>query len=121
MKTPSPTRRYEVVDFDAIDPVQCPCGLARRALVEAEDFPGTLHRTEVLTTARLHYHKQLTELYYILECESDGAMELDGDRVPVRPGMSILIRPGVRHRGLGRMRVLIFVLPKFDPADEWFD
>ena len=41
--------------------------------------------------------------------------------VAVRPGMAIVIRPGVRHRAVGRMTVLIFVLPKFDPADEWFD
>jgi hypothetical protein len=32
-----------------------------------------------------------------------------------------MIPPGVRHRALGRMRVLIVVLPKFDPEDEWFD
>ena len=25
------------------------------------------------------------------------------------------------HRALGRMKVLILVLPKFDPEDEWFD
>ena len=41
--------------------------------------------------------------------------------IPVRPGMSILIRPGVRHRALGKMTVLIIAIPKFDPADEWFD
>jgi hypothetical protein len=27
----------------------------------------------------------------------------------------------VRHRAIGRMRVLIVVLPKFNPDDEWFD
>jgi hypothetical protein len=32
--------------------------------------------------------------------------------------MCILIRPGVRHRAVGRMTVLIVVLPKFDPDDE---
>ena len=48
-------------------------------------------------------------------------MQLDNQIIPVRRGMSVLIRPGVRHRAIGKMRVLIFVLPKFDPADEWFD
>jgi mannose-6-phosphate isomerase-like protein (cupin superfamily) len=46
---------------------------------------------------------------------------LDDDLVPVKQGMCILIRPGVRHRAVGRMKVLIVVLPKFDPTDEWFD
>ena len=48
-------------------------------------------------------------------------MELDGEAVPVRPGVCVLITPGVRHRAVGPMKVLIVVLPKFDPADEWFD
>lgn len=111
----------DIVDFTEVSPVTCPCGLARRGFTDVEDFPGTLHMTEISEDARTHYHKTLTETYYFLECESDARMELDDQIVNVKPGMSILIRPGVRHRALGRMKVLIFVLPKFDPADEWFD
>jgi heat shock protein HspQ len=32
-----------------------------------------------------------------------------------------VIPPMVRHRALGEMKVLIVVLPEFDPHDEWFD
>jgi mannose-6-phosphate isomerase-like protein (cupin superfamily) len=63
----------------------------------------------------------LTETYFILECDPDAQMQLDNERVPVSPGVCILIRPGVRHRAIGKMKVLIVVLPKFDPEDEWFD
>jgi mannose-6-phosphate isomerase-like protein (cupin superfamily) len=112
---------WEIVDFDALAPRPCPCGSARRAFGGAADFPATLHRTEISTTARTHYHKRLTETYYFLECEPDARMQLDDQLVPVRSGMSILIRPGVRHRAVGRMTVLIVVFPKFDPDDEWFD
>jgi len=35
--------------------------------------------------------------------------------------MCIVIKPGVRHRAIGRMTVLNIVIPKFDPTDEWFD
>ena len=77
--------------------------------------------TEIAADARLHYHKRLTETYFILECEGDAELQLDSERITVHPGMCILIRPGTRHRAIGRMKVLIFVLPKFDPADEWFD
>ena len=111
----------DIVDFNEVTPVTCPCGLARRGFTDVEDFPGTLHVTEISEDAKTHFHKTLTETYYFLECESDARMELDDQIIDVRPGMSILIRPGVRHRALGRMKVLIFVLPKFDPADEWFD
>jgi mannose-6-phosphate isomerase-like protein (cupin superfamily) len=113
--------RCEVVDFSDIPGVPCPCGTARRAFADLADFPATVHRTEISRDARTHYHRRLTETYYVLECEPGAAMELDGERFAVRPGMAVLIRPGVRHRAVGSMTVLIFVLPKFNPADEWFD
>ncbi len=70
------------------------------------DFPGTIHRVDISIDARLHYHKRLTETYIFLECESDARMQLDDEIIPVRPGMCILIRPGTRHRAIGRMTVL---------------
>lgn len=113
--------QYEVVDFAEVAGVPCPCGTARRAFSEVHDFPGTIHVTEIAADARLHYHRQLTETYYFLECGPDAQMQLDEERLPVHPGMCIMIRPGTRHRALGKMKVLIVVLPKFDPEDEWFD
>ena len=109
---------YEIVDFEELSPVACPCGQARRAFCDVPDFPGTIHRTEITTEAKAHYHNRLTETYCILRCEADAKMALDGKIVPVKPGMCILIRPGVRHRAIGRMTVLIVVFPKFDPGDE---
>ncbi|HVX15671.1 MAG TPA: cupin domain-containing protein [Pirellulales bacterium] len=113
--------KWELVDFDDVPGVACPCGTARRAFADVADFPATVHRTEISADAQTHYHLRLTETYYFLECEPGAAMELDGLSVSVRPGMAVVIRPGVRHRAVGRMQVLIFVLPKFDPEDEWFD
>jgi len=118
---PSQAAGYELADFSQIQGVPCPCGTARRAFTDVEDFPGTVHVTEICMSAKLHYHKQLTETYYFLECDADAQMQLDDEIIDVKPGMSIMIRPGTRHRALGQMKVLILVLPKFDPADEWFD
>ncbi len=115
------TRGYELADFAEIDGVSCPCGTARRAFADVADYPGTIHVTEIASDAKLHYHKRLTETYYFLECDDDAQMQLDDELIPVRPGQCIMIRPGTRHRAIGRMKVLIVVLPKFDPADEWFD
>jgi mannose-6-phosphate isomerase-like protein (cupin superfamily) len=112
---------YRVVDFAQVAGVDCPCGTARRAFADAEAFPGTVHVTEISADARTHYHRRLTEVYYVLECGAGAGMELDGETVPVRPGVCVLIPPGVRHRAVGSMKVLIVVTPKFDPADEWFD
>ena len=118
---PSQAAGYELADFSQIQGVPCPCGTARRAFADVEDFPGTVHVTEICMSAKLHYHKQLTETYYFLECDADAQMQLDDEIIDVKSGMSIMIRPGTRHRALGQMKVLILVLPKFDPADEWFD
>jgi mannose-6-phosphate isomerase-like protein (cupin superfamily) len=118
---PSQAAGYELADFSQIQGVPCPCGTARRAFADVEDFPGTVHVTEICMSAKLHYHKQLTETYYFLECDADAQMQLDDEIIDVKPGMSIMIRPGTRHRALGKMKVLILVLPKFDPADEWLD
>jgi mannose-6-phosphate isomerase-like protein (cupin superfamily) len=114
---PAP-RRATIVDFDQLAAVPCPCGTARRAFADVADFPATIHRTTIAGTAQTHYHRRLTETYYILDCEPGAVMELDGQQTPLKPGMCILIPPGVRHRAMGRLTILNIVLPKFDPSDE---
>ena len=109
---------YTLVHFDEIDPVPCPCGLARRALADLESFPATVHRTTITDNAKPHYHRMLTETYYILECSVDAQMRLGDEIIDVRPGTLVNIPPGTIHQAIGRMTVLIFVLPKFDPSDE---
>lgn len=112
---------FEVVHFDEIAPVDCPCGHARRAFAHAADFPATVHQTEITLDARPHHHQGQTEVYFILDCDADAAIELNGERHPVRVGSSILIRPGCVHRAIGQMRVLIVCTPKFDPRDEFIN
>ena len=113
--------RYHVVDFSQVPGVACPCGVARRAFGDVAEFPGTIHVTEIKVDAARHYHRRLTETYYILECGPDASIELDDRIIPLRPGLCVLIPPGVRHRAIGAMKVLIVVFPKFDPADEFLD
>jgi mannose-6-phosphate isomerase-like protein (cupin superfamily) len=113
--------RARIVDFAGIPGVPCPCGSARRAFADVPDFPATVHVTDISLDAQLHYHKRITETYYFLECQPGARMELDSEAVAVKPGVCILIPPGVRHRALGAMKVLVVAMPKFDPADEWFD
>ncbi len=114
-------RGYEFVDFRQLPAIPCPCGQSQRALADVPDFPGTIHITHIQEDARRHYHKRLTEVYYFLECDANAQMQLDDQLLPVQPGICILIRPGTRHRAVGKMKVLIVVLPKFDASDEWFD
>lgn len=111
----------EIAQLDAIAAVPCPCGLARRAFTDRGDYPATVHLTQITRDAAVHYHRQQTEVYVVLECQPGAAIELNGELHPVRPLTAILIPPGVRHRGVGEMTVLIHCTPKFDPQDEFFD
>ncbi len=110
---------YEVAQLDSIDPARCPCGWTRRAFASPENDVATIHLVEIQEDARVHYHKKLTEIYLVLEGE--GWMELDGDRIPVKPMTSIFIKPGCRHRAIGQMKIVNIPIPAFDPEDEWFD
>jgi mannose-6-phosphate isomerase-like protein (cupin superfamily) len=121
MSTETAHRRWKLADFSTIPAVPCPCGQARRAFHGVAEFPGTLHITEISENAKLHYHKTLTETYVFLNCDADARMELDGEIIPVKQFQSIVIPPMVRHRALGKMTVMIVVLPEFNPEDEWFD
>lgn len=113
------SNRYQITRVASLPPVECPCGQTRRAFVDDPDRIASLHVVDISTDARTHYHKKLTEIYYILE--GSGEMELDGERHTVAPGDAILIKPLCRHRAIGHLRVLNIPIPAFDPADEWFD
>jgi mannose-6-phosphate isomerase-like protein (cupin superfamily) len=113
------TKNYEITQMDELTPTRCPCGFARRAFVSPDNKIATLHITDIATDSQVHYHKVMTEIYLILE--GTGFMELDGERIPVKPMTSIFIKPGCRHRALGKLRIVIVPIPAFDPNDEWFD
>jgi len=110
---------YMIAQLDEIQPVGCPCGSTRRAFIRPDNPVATIHMVDISEDSRAHYHRKLTEIYLILEGE--GHMELDGELIPVRPMTSVLIRPGCRHRAVGKMRIVNIPVPAFDPGDEWFD
>lgn len=112
-------QNFSVAQLDTLDPTRCPCGWSRRAFADVEGAPASVHIVEILEDSRVHYHKQMTEIYVVLEGE--GHLELDGQLVPVKPLTSVMIRPGCRHRAVGKLRLLNVPIPAFDPHDEWFD
>ena len=80
-----------------------------------------MHLAEIRETARSHYHPTPSRVYDGLTRTADARMQRDQELIPVRAGSCILIRPESHHRALGQMTVLIPVLPKFDPTNEWID
>ncbi len=112
-------KNYMFAQLDQIDPKKCPCGESRRAFVTPDNPVATIHYVDIKIDSEVHYHKKLTEIYLILE--GTGHMELDGDKIPVKPMSTILIKPGCRHRAVGKLKIVNIPVPAFDPKDEWFD
>ncbi|MEW6158095.1 MAG: cupin domain-containing protein [Verrucomicrobiota bacterium] len=110
---------YSIAQLDQITPQRCPCGWTRRAFAQLPDSPASVHQVDILEDARTHYHKSMTEIYIVLEGE--GSIELDGESVALKPLTAVMIRPGCRHRAIGKLKILNVALPSFDPQDEWFD
>lgn len=110
---------YMIADLDAIPPVRCPCGFARRAFATPENTTATMHVVDIQEDSQTHYHKRMTEIYLVLAGE--GQMELDGKFFPLKPMTAVFIKPGCRHRAIGKLKLVNIPIPAFDEADEWFD
>ena len=110
---------FHLAQLDEIPAQRCPCGFARRAFAGSTDHVASLHLVDIQEDARTHYHKSMTEIYLVLEGE--GHMELDGQLFLVKPMSVIYIRPGCRHRAIGKMKIINIPVPSFDEHDEWFD
>jgi mannose-6-phosphate isomerase-like protein (cupin superfamily) len=113
------TPHYHIAQLEDLQPTRCPCGWARRAFADVPDAPASVHIVQIEEDARVHYHRRMTEYYVVLEGE--GFLELDGERVPVKPLTAIMIKPGCRHRAIGKLKIINIPVPAFDPEDEWFD
>lgn|SRR5262245_21798168 len=111
---------YSVRTVEDAPTVPCPCGQSTRIVTEADGLGCSLHVTEIRDSVR-HYHRTVTEVYYVLE--GAGRMELNDESVAVKPGTVITIEPGTRHRLVSEagVRTIVFGIPAFDPDDEYFD
>jgi mannose-6-phosphate isomerase-like protein (cupin superfamily) len=111
--------RYSLVNLADAPSVPCPCGSARRAFQAESGGIASMHVVEISTESRTHYHKRMTEFYYVLE--GQGQIELDEQLFDIGPGSAVMISPGCRHRAIGKLKILNVPVPAFDPDDEWFD
>jgi mannose-6-phosphate isomerase-like protein (cupin superfamily) len=111
---------YLIKKLPEASSVPCPCGQSTRLLTAVDGAPCSLHVTAIRDSAR-HYHRETTEVYYILE--GTGKIELNNDWHAIEPGTVIWIEPGTRHRVVSEAGIstIVFGLPAFNPADEWFD
>ena len=114
-------KKYAIAHFPDIPAVPCPCGMSRRAFATPDNQTATIHIVDISDDAQVHYHKKLTEIYLILETEGEAFMELDGAKFPLQPMTTVMIKPGCRHRAIGKMKIVNVSVPAFDSEDEWLD
>lgn len=111
-------KNYLVADFEQISSVSCPCGETKRAFLDPDNKTASFHIVEISENSRPHFHKKMTEIYHVLE--GDGILELDNDRINLKPGVTVMIKPGCIHRAVGALKLINVPIPTFDPDDEWF-
>ncbi|MEM9283517.1 MAG: cupin domain-containing protein [Verrucomicrobiota bacterium] len=111
-------KNYQIARLAEIEATPCPCGQAKRAFMNQENDVASMHLVEIKKDSEVHFHRRMTEIYYVLEGE--GHIELDDEVYPLNPGTAVLIKPGCRHRAVGAgLRILNVPVPKFDPEDEF--
>jgi len=99
--------------------VQCPCGQSTRPLT-FEDTPVCNLHVTFITDSVKHYHRETTEVYYILE--GRGKMELNDDVIDIEPGLVIYIPPLTPHRLYSEegVRTIVVGVPAYRPDDEFY-
>src|SRR5262249_62205106 len=94
-------------------------GPSARPSTAADGVPSTLPPTYTTASVK-HYHRQCTEVYYILE--GRGKMELNDDVIDVEPGTVVYIEPYTRHRLWSEkgVRTIVFGVPAYRLEDEFY-
>ena len=85
------------------------CGQIRPLIEEKDGAAAEVHHLEI-THAKLHYHKQTDEVYYIID--GQGRMSLDGSEIDLRPGVVVYVPRGVKHKAWGDLKVLVVCIPR---------
>ena len=103
--------------LEDVQPVPCPCGESMRAITGKDNDLASIHVVTISRDSKLHYHKRLTEFYYVLEGE--GELQLNGDVVKLSPHTLVMIKPMTKHVARGNLKILNVVIPPFDEEDEF--
>jgi len=106
---------YLVRKLSEVEPVPCLCGSSTRPITH-EDTPVLNFHVTHIQDSHKHYHRECTEVYFILE--GNGTLELNDDEVELEPGTVVLIERGTAHRGKGDFRAVIVGVPAQKPEDE---
>jgi len=85
------------------------CGQIRPLIEAADGAAAEVHHV-VIDHAKLHYHQQTDEFYYIIDGE--GTMVLDDEEIPVHKGIVVYVPRGMKHKAVGKLVVLTICIPR---------
>ncbi len=110
---------YFVRRLDERLPCEASAAEARALLTHQDTDVCNLH-VAFITDSTKHYHRETTEVYYILE--GRGKMELNDDVIDIEPGLIVYIEPYTAHRLISPegVRTIVFGVPAYHPDDEFY-
>ena len=113
------TSGYLVRRLQDAPTVPCACGQSTRPLTYLDTPTVNLHVTFITDSVK-HYHRECTEVYYILE--GRGKMELNDEVIDIEPGTVVYIEPYTRHRLWSEkgVRTIVFGVPAYTADDEFY-
>jgi mannose-6-phosphate isomerase-like protein (cupin superfamily) len=85
------------------------CGQIRPLIEEADGAAAEVHHVEI-DGAKLHYHKQTDEVYYVID--GQGTMILDDATIELHKGVVVYVPRGVKHKAIGKLVVLTVCIPR---------
>jgi mannose-6-phosphate isomerase-like protein (cupin superfamily) len=88
-------KREPIVRYlDSTEAVDCPYGEAKRLITGGQGGVANVHHITV-TEGGGHFHQGYDEVYYVLK--GSGALIIDGQEHPLRPGAAAVIPRGCVH------------------------
>jgi len=105
-KPPTPFIRRDPAE---VAPWAETCGQIRCLIEESDGAAAEVHHVKI-EDAKLHYHKQTDEFYYVIDGE--GFMQLDDEQIQLHQGVVVYVPRGVKHKAWGELTVLTVCIPR---------
>jgi mannose-6-phosphate isomerase-like protein (cupin superfamily) len=104
-----------------IKPEKGACGLVRELIDRRHSDDCSISHIEIARPTKRHYHKHLTESYYVISGKL--TVDIDGEVVRCSSGTLVNMKPGTRHKAWpigGVVQLLVVCALPFDEEDEYF-
>jgi mannose-6-phosphate isomerase-like protein (cupin superfamily) len=109
MNAATTTAKFLRRDPAEVQPWAETCGQIRPLVEEADGAAAEVHHVEI-HDAKLHYHQQTDEFYYVID--GQGTMVLDDDQIELHPGVVVYVPRGTKHKAVGKLTVLTVCIPR---------